>query len=299
MNFIKRSVGKVIAILFCILPFRLVRKLVSLLPSLAKFVPKDKLITVTIDNSFFGKMRLLLNTGFGIDSSIIHNGYYELKTMLYLQHIIKEGDVCIDIGANVGAITFPLSKLVKETGHVYAFEPGPALHERLVQNIQYNNIKNVELFRCGLGNQNTTLYWDYVEGQPGNANLSTSGKVKVDVKRLDDISPLFSRKINFIKIDVEGMELEVIMGGLQLIQSNLPIIFYESLVYENLSDGQFEKQKQIIEVLSGLGYATYEIDMREEDLKLDSQLRFIPTYFPKLPANTLAVHSSKIDRIGL
>lgn len=299
MNFIKRSIGKLIILLFRILPIGLVRKLVDMLPTLAKFVAKGQVVKVKVDNPFFGKLQLMLNTGFGIDKSIINNGYYELKTMLYLRRVVKEGDVCIDIGANIGAITFPLSKLVGQKGYIFAFEPGPDLHERLEQNIRLNRINNIKLNRCGLGNANSIMFWDYVPDQPGNAQLSDKGNIKVDVKRLDDIDELSSRNIDFIKIDVEGMELEVMKGGSKLIEKNLPIIFYESLVYENLSDGQYEKQKGIIDLLSGLGYGFYEIDMREEDLQFHSKFKFMPTYFPKLPANTLAVHPTKLNRIGL
>jgi FkbM family methyltransferase len=143
---------------------------------------------------------------------------------------VSRGNAVADIGANAGVYTKELSSLVGPDGRVYAFEPILDTFEILQCVIQKVPLSNVASFNAALGSQSaecemvipnlgfTGYYW---------AHLARSGdtgrREKVKVLTLDQLwkSNTIPR-LDFIKCDVEGGELEVIRGGLELIRSQLP-----------------------------------------------------------------------------
>ncbi len=102
---------------------------------------------------------------------------------------IREEDIVLDIGANIGAITIPLAKTAKQ---VYAVEP--LFSDELKNNIRLNCLENVQVIDCGLGDDNTT---EEIEYNTKNACCN--------LKSLSTILNITSR-VNFIKIDCEGAE---------------------------------------------------------------------------------------------
>ena len=66
------------------------------------------------------------------------SGEYDPETAHVMRTFVEPGDVCIDVGANVGAHVLLLAKLVAPTGRIYAFEPGPPIFERLKTNLALN-----------------------------------------------------------------------------------------------------------------------------------------------------------------
>lgn len=249
-----------------------------------------------LNNEFFGSVKMRLNTKYRIDQQLIVKKYYDLKTLLYLQRLIKKGDTCIDIGANVGSITFPLINLAGQKGFVFSFEPGPLLFSQLEESIRLNDLSNVMAFPFGLSNKPGNLFWKFDPTNPGNAFIikedDKSGVKSVEVKRLDDIKEVAeSKKIDFIKVDVEGMEYEVFQGAENILKKHKPTLLYETYVETNS-----DKISKMQNFLTSLGYQFYEIEFPEKELfpgKLD--FNFVPCSFPTLPQNTLAVHQSKLS----
>lgn len=295
-SFLKRLSAAVIDKPLSLMPDSIVDSIVNTNPKIAKLIRHNRDINININSDFFSNQRLLLNTEFAVDRSIIYDGYYDLKSLLYFKRILKHGNVCIDIGANIGGMAIPIANMVTTSGKVFSFEPGPALFKRLEKNITQNNLSQVELFQLGLSDKKGKLYWQFDKCQPGNAVLSDNGNIEVDVTRLDDVTVLFNQKIDLIKIDVEGMELEVLTGGSQLIQKDLPVILFESQVSDEI---QYNKLAAINTMLLNLGYGFYEIDKPYRSLNVNSTFNFVPTHFPRLPQNTLAVHDTQKHLIGL
>lgn len=292
MSKTKILIGKIFSSVFTKLPEKIASAAITKMPYLAKFINDDRDVLVEINNNLLGKVTLLLHTGYKIDSRLINDGYYDLKTLMYLKRILKKGDVCIDVGANIGAISISMRHIIGESGKLFCFEPGPILFQRLKKNIELNSFQNVTIYNYGLSDIDGVLYWMFDPNHPGNAYLSDKGDIKVPVKRLDDCDFMKNERVDFMKVDVEGMELEVFLGAIELIKKNKPTILYESVV-----EGQFEKYKQVDDLLKSLGYKFYEINIREEDLQPDTKFDFIPTHFPRLPQNTLAVHPDRERRL--
>lgn len=128
---------------------------------------------------------------------------------------LNEGDVFVDIGANIGYLTILASKRVGASGHVYSYEPSEREYSRLLRNLAVNKTSNVHASRLALSNfTGQVALWVSEEHTGLNRILSpganVAGDVSVPVSRLDEL--LYLPEIKLIKIDVEGAEFLVLEG---------------------------------------------------------------------------------------
>jgi FkbM family methyltransferase len=208
--------------------------------------------------------------------------------MLALKSLVSPGNSVADIGANVGVYTKELSSLVGPTGHVYSFEPILDTFEILQAVISKANLSNVSSFKAALGSQPaehemvipdlggfTGYYWAHL------ARTGDSGRrEKVKVLTLDGLWKSNSiQRLDFIKCDVEGGELEVMHGGLALIQSQLPGWLLE--VSRETSD-------EVFRILKDFGYRAFVYDSRLVEVDGYRDKEFSNYFFlhPKSGPNT-------------
>lgn len=190
----------------------------------------------------------------------------DLKMVGYL---VQSGDSVIDVGANFGVYTSFLSRLVGYSGHVYSIEPIPSTFEILANNVNRLNLQNVTLLNCGISDKNgfaTMEIPKYLGGREnfyraritGNADADASlKKVRVVLRTLDDISTGIKEDIKLIKIDVEGHELPVIEGAVNLIRRWQPALLIE--VSDN-PDDENSMAFTLVEILKKVGYMPYWFD---------------------------------------
>jgi FkbM family methyltransferase len=160
-------------------------------------------------------------------------GYFEEGLTRMILEYLKPGDTFFDIGAHFGYFTLLGSSIVGETGEVHAFEPTPCTFAVLQSNVEGRN--NVVLNKSAVFSKNTTLSFnDYgTEYSAFNCfedvglNRSSLQKFEVQAISLDEY--IDGKKIvpNFIKIDAEGAEYEVLQGGKTTIKDFQPIISIE------------------------------------------------------------------------
>jgi FkbM family methyltransferase len=160
--------------------------------------------------------------------------------------VLRPGDVALDIGANLGAHTIPIARLVGPTGFVFAFEPQRILFHILCGNVALNELINVKAFPLALARepgQTRVMPLDYAgPNNFGGVSLGGAQGEAVPVATLDQIG---LPKARFIKIDVEGMELEVLLGAKATLARDRPILYVENdrlekseaLVTQLLADG--------------------------------------------------------------
>lgn len=188
-----------------------------------------------------------------IGSALIHYGEFSELEWRLLQHYCRPGDVIVEVGANIGAHTVTLAKKVGPRGRIVAIEPQPIIFQTLCANLALNCLLNVETFNCGVGDNRRTLslpFIDYsVAGNFGAISLqnqsSASSTHRVRVERLDDLLSGYTR-VDLIKIDVEGMEEEVLNSGTQAIETFKPVLYVEN--------DRVKKSRSLIETLDGMGY---------------------------------------------
>jgi FkbM family methyltransferase len=163
----------------------------------------------------------LPDTDIDFDKWILNGEYQKEHRDTILNFIKKEKKTllnAIDVGAHVG---FWLKDICKEFKKVYAFEPVEEVRNCLIENVK---AKNYHCYTYGLGNVNEIKKINYNPEETGNSYISDIGNKEITIKKLDDLD---LEDIDYIKIDAEGYELEVIKGGLKLVEKCKPFIHVE------------------------------------------------------------------------
>ena len=188
-----------------------------------------------------------------IGRSIAYYGEYSEQEVTLFRQICRPGDRVVEVGANIGAHTLPLARLVGPSGHIYAYEPQRLVFQTLCANMALNSLTQVSCFNCGVGAQAEELTikeLDYTH--PANfggyaIDSASTGATRLPIVRLDDA--LAYTPVRLLKIDVEGMEQAVIKGAEALIKNSQPLIYLEN-------DRQ-EKSQALIEFLWNQSYRLY------------------------------------------
>ena len=191
--------------------------------------------------------------------SIYHHGLIdgrELPVENFFVQSLKEGDVFMDVGANVGFYTLLASALVGDSGKVYAFEPTPRTFGILRNNT--SDKKNVTRINAALmetdGERNLADYGVEKSGLNTILPASHQGGVqqrmlRVEATTLDSYCHKYAIQPTFIKIDTEGAEEMVLKGGSKTLAAYHPALIIEV---------QREAPQDVIILLSGLGYEAYQ-----------------------------------------
>ena len=103
-----------------------------------------------------GVFKFILNDQF-IGNAINEYGEFSEIELSIMNKFIEKNDIIFDIGSNIGAFTIPFAKKVGENGEVFAFEPQPFIFNLLKHNVKLNKLKNVNLFKNGVGERKKIL----------------------------------------------------------------------------------------------------------------------------------------------
>lgn len=184
-------------------------------------------------------------------------GEWSEGEMKIYNHFISKDDIVVEIGSHIGAFTVPLSKIAKA---VYTFEPQRTVYQVLNSNLILNQCHNVYSYMMAVGKENEISYFKEVDYEAGTTKQGfNSGAISLQhietrtdgypchKVRLDDFLPN-DTKIGFMKVDAEGMEIDVLEGASYLIKKNKPILYLES----NLG------AMDIINKVKSMGYRVFE-----------------------------------------
>lgn len=174
---------------------------------------------------------------------------------------VKKGDIVVDVGAHIGYFTIILSEIVGNDGKVIAFEPNPITYSILKKNIETNNLTNVILEQLALSNIKSEEYLSMSDLSAGTSIHKTHPDgVKVKTTTLDEYFK--DTKINFLKIDVQGSEYNVLCGGNKVFSKKPKcIIEIHPIIFDN--NGNTIHSKQVIEILTKLKYEIFNLTKRE------------------------------------
>jgi FkbM family methyltransferase len=191
------------------------------------------------------------------------------KELRVIKNLIIDGDTVIDIGSNFGFYTLFLSKVVGKSGCVYSIEPIPLTFEILSYNIKKLGLGNVKLLNCAISEKNGITEMEIPEYDSGGESFYLA-RVVNDINKapslrkysvvMDTLDYLFldlSKRISFIKIDVEGHELPVIMGAEKVISRFLPALLIE---ISGDPDDKKSKASELFNRLMKKGYSPYWYD---------------------------------------
>lgn len=227
-----------------------------------------------------------IDTTYPIESCIWLSGNYEVVTTKFFQKVLRQNDIFIDIGANCGAITLLAASIIS-TGKIYAFEPG-IIHARLQANIDLNpQLKNiVKIIPLGLGATKGELFYHEDPNYRGNGNLSTFVGTPIQIVTLDAwVHQEQLNKIDVIKIDTEGMEYEIFLGGKHTLQTYQPIIYFETLsIFFNAKPYTI---KTVYEFLTNIGYQIINPTKSYQQINVDKNI----------PPNSVAIPQHQLERL--
>jgi FkbM family methyltransferase len=186
-----------------------------------------------------------------------------------IERLLKPGDTAVDVGANIGSHSIMMSRRVGDQGRVYAFEPVARTAWLMRENLALNRASNVRLFDAAVSESPGTvemhLYdqrysaWNSI----GSANfdgIEPIETVEVTAECLDHaMHELSVSRIHFLKIDVEGFEIDVLRGARRLLTTgSVDYLSFEISEIPLRASGH--TAKEAFELLGSLGYECYKFD---------------------------------------
>ncbi len=181
-----------------------------------------------------GNLKMKVDLDEWIQQNIYFFGVYDPLNINFIKKHLKPGDYFFDIGANVGCFSLVASLCVQENGKVYAFEPVKEVYNRLNENIELNRLNNILTINKAVYEKNTLLKL-YLASQENLGMTSikehdamSGNTLEVEAVSLDSF--VISNEINrvdFIKIDIEGSELNALKGMVNIIRKHQPVFLVE------------------------------------------------------------------------
>ncbi len=145
----------------------------------------------------------------------------------------KSGEVVLDIGANVGFYTMRASRAVGPAGQVVALEPSEHNAQQLEQNLRLNGLSNVRVIRKAAWSHAGLVGW-YESQVPTTNKVSPDSTAKIEAVTVDElVEQLDLPRVDWIKVDVEGGEVEVLRGAWRTLEQFRPVLLIE--VHETLA----------------------------------------------------------------
>ncbi len=201
------------------------------------------------------KMHLDLKNDDGLSKELILYGKREVLTVDYLlsSNTIQTGDTVLDIGGNIGYYALPESKLVGDTGVVYAVEPVKSNYELLQKNVELNGMNNVKTFQMAMGDAEREIPI-YIRSKknlssltelPSDARGGVVGVEKVPMTTVDVfVEKIIGKAPSFLRMDVEGFEISILEGMQKTLSGNTTLLIEFHPMF--LNDKQKERIMQLL-----------------------------------------------------
>ena len=208
-------------------------------------------------NTFFGSgfsieisygLKWLIDWSNRVDKKMTFKLFEDDQISYFINNYKKyKPEYFLDIGAHGGLYSIILKNKFPKL-NVWAFEPDQQNRYQLYGNLFLNNFeREIEVYNFGLSSNNKEVAFGIVkDGNRGGKKIMESGELKINVKPLDEVF-LEKNKICFVKIDVEGHELDVIKGSKKFLKNNFCLIQVEISHEDSLREFDI--------VMNGLGYS--------------------------------------------
>lgn len=224
----------------------------------------------------------------------LRSGAFERAETRFVKALLQQNMTVLDVGAHHGYYTLLASKLVKSQGIVVAFEPSERECVRLERHVRLNKCRNVMIERSALGAQRGEADLYLVDGAEDYCNSlrppvvkSPARKVRVPVETLDEFLERTNiGEIDFIKLDVEGAELDVLKGASQLLgKVRRPVFMIE--VYDIRTGPWGYAAREIVHFLMERGYKWHSLEENGEPVPIDASRESFDANLVAVPAERL------------
>jgi FkbM family methyltransferase len=261
----------------------------SLFRTLPKFKGKNRIarvllkrtISESLDVSINGRYKLTYkvpNVNESIGFELFINGIYEFDNIKLIINKIPKNGVFIDVGANIGSIAIPIAKLRPDI-KVFAIEASPRVFSYLKYNVKVNKCENVILLNKAMAEIDNKIVSFYspkvLFGKGSLLPIYTDIPENISTITLDSLVVMYGIKlVDFIKIDVEGFEKNVLNGGQRILSQERPpkILFeFSDFMEDNVEDSNAGDAQDL---LRNLKYALYNVsDPKKEPMSMPYTIR--------------------------
>jgi FkbM family methyltransferase len=193
---------------------------------------------------------------------LLLNGYHECDVTVIILNILKEGDLCIDVGAHCGYYTLLFSKIVKEKGKVISFEPDKNNLSLLIRNVKLNKCNNVKIYPYAISDNDSFAILSVDEKTGFDSYIMETTKSNIDSKismvktiKLDSLN--YEKPVYLLKIDAQGHEVKILKGSHKVLMNTKYVIleYCPSMIVERTKENPF----LVFEILSKNNFNLYLI----------------------------------------
>lgn len=244
------------------------RKIKTIAKAFVSSVRREKKFSGIFDVHYSYKIYkfLVLDPKDSIQKNYINHEIYEAEEIDLINKYFKGGGAFVDIGANVGNHSIVIGSR-QEVTKLIAFEPNIKAFSQLAFNLAINNVMHkASIYNLALSNKKSLCKLSIPYGNHGGASISekmpSKGNIESELLVGTEVGDaIVNEKVDFIKIDVEGHEVEVLLGLVKLLKNNKPNLFIE--ISHRESDDLYHR---VEEILTPIGYHEVEKFQRYDNL---------------------------------
>lgn len=198
-------------------------------------------------------------------------GTWEPFETQLIQNLVQPGDVVVDAGANIGYYTLLLARRVGAGGHVYAFEPAPDNFTILQENIARNGYRNVTAEQKALADVSGIETLALSSTNYGDHRLqsadSASESAQVETTTLDSYLDARDTDITLLKMDVQGAELRVLRGMMNLLMRRAPLTLLVEF-FPSAMEQMGQVPSELLALLQAQCFTIHEIIEETRELRV-------------------------------
>lgn len=246
-------------------------------------------------SDFDGDLAVNLRLTEHMQRRIFWLGYYNLQVVPFLKRTLQPGMTFIDIGANIGEISLVAAKCVERAGNIIAFEPIDAIADELQANATRNGLQQISIVRMGLSDSaldRVPIYASCGQGKSGDEHDglgslfgAATGAAPLQYTPITTLDAWLEehpmRRIDMIKIDIEGAELPCLKGAERTLRKFQPSLIVEVQDATAITAGY--RANDLLDYLSTLGYGFSRFERNglapfaePEDLRANQNILCVP-----------------------
>ena len=190
-----------------------------------------------------------------------------------IKKYLKSGMISVDAGANIGYFTLLMARLVGPSGQVHAFEPGKENVALLKKNVKLNSYDSVTVNNSAVSSKSGSLIFYLSDTNPQDHRIikdTSEDRKSYSVKAITLDNYFGSKKVDFIKMDIQGAELLALEGSHKILSKYHPILVIEYWPYGILQAGR--KPEELFSILEKYHYSLKLINQKNGSLtKIDKK----------------------------
>jgi len=226
-----------------------------------------------------------------VSPAILKGEYEKLETVL-VKKLVKEGMAVCDIGAHIGYYSLLFSRLVGKHGRVFAFEPDPVNFQILKKNKSVNKLNNLILNKTAVSDTTGRTKLFLCQSNSGDHRIYDTKENRkflyTKVTTLDNYFRNFDRKIDLIKMDIQGAEMSAFRGMLNCIKKNKEIIIITEFWPHGLKSFGFDPNN-FLQLLNQYGFKIFNINEKKRRVEGITSTKLIQLYANAAFTNLLCV----------